>query len=492
MAERTAQFSPTSMLVSNVHGDIVATIASEFTTATTDYGPFGQATATSGASGRLGWQGSQTDPANGRIHANARTYDPTLGTFISADPQPPAIETAAGTNLYAYAQGNPTSHNDPTGYFWERLIPSPSDLWDFGTDAAKSIDGLLSGAGNEIKAAAGEVGAAARSPWLLRFSKLGGRLVPYAGWALLAYDAYGLTSSVIDWINNTGQAPPQTAPDVGPATSVTPAAPTPTNTQVAVSRTRDVTRDVTKKWTESGNVYLQITVTITTTITRTYPNGESKQTPLPPRTRTKLKTVPLFDSSTAYHDNGSGVVPVIPLPAPIAQTYETGCSKGGDIASCIVDYQPTLPRPPNAPEPTPQTGGGGANEPPPSLPSSGSCTPEPGDSAGTAPGQGNYRGRYNADLASRGVPRLPRTWDAHHRIPQMYRGHPDFAGLDFDAPSNIRGVAGNRVGSGVENIHNQITQQWNQFAAENPCASGSEIEDFASRIDETFGGYWWR
>lgn len=74
----------------------------------------------------------------------------------------------------------------------------------------------------------------------------------------------------------------------------------------------------------------------------------------------------------------------------------------------------------------------------------------------------------------------------------MYREHPDFADFDFDAPSNIRGVPGNRLGTGVENIHNQITQEWNVFAAENPLATGGEIESFASRIDATYEGYWWR
>jgi hypothetical protein len=74
----------------------------------------------------------------------------------------------------------------------------------------------------------------------------------------------------------------------------------------------------------------------------------------------------------------------------------------------------------------------------------------------------------------------------------MYRDHPEFQGSDFDAPSNIVGVAGNRAGLGVGNIHNQVTQMWAGFAEENPGASRAMIESFAGRVDATFEGYWWR
>lgn len=109
-----------------------------------------------------------------------------------------------------------------------------------------------------------------------------------------------------------------------------------------------------------------------------------------------------------------------------------------------------------------------------------------------APAPENYRGRYNADLAARGEPRLPKDWDAHHRVPQMYRDHPGFSDFDFDAPSNIRGVPGNRVGTGEANIHSHITNEWNRFAAQHPNATRAQIENFATRIDAQFEGYWWR
>lgn len=48
---------------------------------------------------------------DGLCHTGARPYDPALGRFLSADP----LRYRAGTNLYAYADGNPLRWSDPTG-----------------------------------------------------------------------------------------------------------------------------------------------------------------------------------------------------------------------------------------------------------------------------------------------------------------------------------------------------------------------------------------
>ncbi|MEU0880187.1 RHS repeat-associated core domain-containing protein [Lentzea sp. NPDC005914] len=107
----------------------------------------------------------------------------------------------------------------------------------------------------------------------------------------------------------------------------------------------------------------------------------------------------------------------------------------------------------------------------------------------------NWRGRYNADLGRQGKPRLPDDWDAHHAIPQEYRNHPEFKDFDFDAPSNIRGVPGSRTNSPnhgrADNHHQDITNRWADFGRQNPNANRSQIEDFARRIDEEFGGSFW-
>jgi hypothetical protein len=109
---------------------------------------------------------------------------------------------------------------------------------------------------------------------------------------------------------------------------------------------------------------------------------------------------------------------------------------------------------------------------------------------GKGPAADNYRGRYNADQAANGKPRLPADYDAHHAVPQYYRDHPEFEDFDFDAPSNIRGVQGSRAGPG-NNVHQEITNLWSDFQRAAPNASRSSIEWFAGHIDQTYGHRFW-
>ncbi|MFI9811791.1 RHS repeat-associated core domain-containing protein [Saccharothrix variisporea] len=113
------------------------------------------------------------------------------------------------------------------------------------------------------------------------------------------------------------------------------------------------------------------------------------------------------------------------------------------------------------------------------------------DPAGEDAKQIHYRGRYNIDLWEKNKPKLPKNWDAHHRIPQEYRNHPEFKDFDFDAPSNILGVPGSRVPGPVTNVHQHITNAWRDFRVQNPNATRAEIEAFAERVDAQFEGFWW-
>jgi RHS repeat-associated protein len=103
----------------------------------------------------------------------------------------------------------------------------------------------------------------------------------------------------------------------------------------------------------------------------------------------------------------------------------------------------------------------------------------------------NYRGRFQADLHRNGMQRLPQDWDAHHAIPQEYRGHSEFADFDFDAPSNMRGLPGSRMGSRGANVHQNITNEWRWFGETHPNATRAEIEDFARSVDGRYGDYYW-
>ncbi|MEG4337391.1 S8 family serine peptidase [Microcoleus sp. D3_18_C2] len=105
------------------------------------------------------------------------------------------------------------------------------------------------------------------------------------------------------------------------------------------------------------------------------------------------------------------------------------------------------------------------------------------------PAPDNYRGRYNADRAAKGQPRLPDDWDAHHAIPQFYKDHPEFQNFDYHAPSNIRGVKGSRAD---ENIHQQITNDWAEFQRSNPSATRLQIENFAKQIDRQYSQHWFQ
>jgi RHS repeat-associated protein len=52
----------------------------------------------------------------GLIHANARIYDPSLGLFLSADPNIQTPNNSQSYNRYNYTFNNPLAFTDPTGY----------------------------------------------------------------------------------------------------------------------------------------------------------------------------------------------------------------------------------------------------------------------------------------------------------------------------------------------------------------------------------------
>jgi len=55
------------------------------------------------------------------IHMNGRTYDPTLGRFLQADPHIQAPKNSQNYNRYSYVLNNPLSMTDPSGYFFKKL-----------------------------------------------------------------------------------------------------------------------------------------------------------------------------------------------------------------------------------------------------------------------------------------------------------------------------------------------------------------------------------
>jgi len=66
----------------------------------------------------LGFTGHEHLAALGLIHMNGRVYDPTLGRFMSADPQVKYAKSTQGFNRYSYVDNNPLSRIDMDGFGW--------------------------------------------------------------------------------------------------------------------------------------------------------------------------------------------------------------------------------------------------------------------------------------------------------------------------------------------------------------------------------------
>ncbi|NGX47520.1 MAG: tRNA nuclease WapA [Chlamydiae bacterium] len=98
-----------------------------------------------------GFSSKRHDPETGLIYFGRRFYDPTLGRFITSDPE----GYTDSANLYAYCQNNPLTNKDPYGlfmddfleesirqkdYFWHDFAPS---LREFGTSFTHGITNSL-------------------------------------------------------------------------------------------------------------------------------------------------------------------------------------------------------------------------------------------------------------------------------------------------------------------------------------------------------------
>jgi RHS repeat-associated protein len=74
----------------------------------TRYAAFGAPQSTGAVDNGFTFTGHQYDDATGLVYARARYYDPSIGRFLSQDPDP-------SINPYAYAFDAPLEYTDPTG-----------------------------------------------------------------------------------------------------------------------------------------------------------------------------------------------------------------------------------------------------------------------------------------------------------------------------------------------------------------------------------------
>jgi RHS repeat-associated protein len=115
----------TSYPLRDAHGDVTA-IADETgeIASRESYDPWGAQL--SGPSIELGYLGAQQrrlDPTSGLIQMGARSYSPTLGTFMSEDPVLGQVGLGITSNRYPYVWNNPLGLDDLDGRF-----PSPGDV----------------------------------------------------------------------------------------------------------------------------------------------------------------------------------------------------------------------------------------------------------------------------------------------------------------------------------------------------------------------------
>jgi RHS repeat-associated protein len=92
----------------------------------TDFGPYPPCSPTDPMSfdlpvGNREFTGQEQIPDFDLVNMNGRVYDPSLGRFLTPDPNIQFTSDLQSYNRYAYAGNNPLRYTDPTGFFWDEI-----------------------------------------------------------------------------------------------------------------------------------------------------------------------------------------------------------------------------------------------------------------------------------------------------------------------------------------------------------------------------------
>ncbi|WP_255531956.1 RHS repeat-associated core domain-containing protein [Planomonospora sp. ID82291] len=120
---------PALGVMSDRHGDVVATFSGTAVVDSSAYDPFGKVTHSSGTKRSLGYQGEYTDPDTGKVNMHARWYQPGTGGFASRDDWTLEPSPSIQGNRYTYGNGSPLIHTDPSGH-----APPPGWCGIFASD----------------------------------------------------------------------------------------------------------------------------------------------------------------------------------------------------------------------------------------------------------------------------------------------------------------------------------------------------------------------
>jgi len=101
----------TSYLRDALGSTIAETNTSAATTASYYYSPYGDTTISGTSTLPMQFTGRDNDGPTGLSYYRARYYSPQFGRFIAEDP----LGIAAGSNFYAYVNGDPIDLDDPFG-----------------------------------------------------------------------------------------------------------------------------------------------------------------------------------------------------------------------------------------------------------------------------------------------------------------------------------------------------------------------------------------